>query len=113
MSLDFDDMTGGFADSEREDPKNPPRLGLVVASKAATEEELRAEEQAYLATMRDMPRIIFSEVDEETGEEVFANAATYRDAMGTVSLPTEEEAMAWERQTIADRLAAWKEAREK
>jgi hypothetical protein len=106
MSIDFDDMTGGFADQERDDPKNPAPLGLVVAPVAAPG-ELAREEAAFRASTAGLPMVVFVEEDDDGGE-VFANAATYRDAMGIMHLPSVEEAMAWQRQAIADRLAAWK-----
>jgi hypothetical protein len=112
MSIDFDDFTGGFADQEREDSKNPPSLGLVVACKASSAQELEDEAAAFKFSTAGLPMVVFVEEDED-GNEVFANARQYADAMGITYLPTEAEAMAWEKQTIADRLAQWKAAREK
>jgi hypothetical protein len=112
MSIDFDDMTGGFADHEREDPKNPPSLGLVVASKAESGRDLEDEAAAFKFSTAGLPGVIFTEED-ENGVEVFSNARQWADAMGIVHLPTEAEALAWEKQVIADRLAQWKAAREK
>jgi hypothetical protein len=106
MSIDFDDFTGGFADREREDPKNPPRLGLVVASKAESGHDLVDEAAAYKFATAGSPGVIFAEEDED-GNEIFANARAWADAMGIMHLPTEQEALAWEREHIAARLALW------
>jgi hypothetical protein len=106
MGIDFDDFTGGFADREREDPKNPPRLGLVVASKAESGHDLVEEAARHKFISQGSPGVIFAEEDED-GNEIFANARAWADAMGIMHLPTEQEALAWEREHIAARLALW------
>jgi hypothetical protein len=111
MTIDFDDFTGGFADNEREDPSNPPPLGLVVAEKAATGQELEEQAACYKFVTEGSPHVIFAE-DDEDGNEIFTNAQEWADAMGIDYLPTEQEALAWEREHIAKRLALWK-ARDK
>ena len=106
MGIDFDDFTGGFADREREDPKNPPPLGLVVANKADSGHDLVEEAAIHKFVSQGSPGVIFAEED-ENGVEIFANARDWTDAMGIDHLPTEEEALAWEREHIAARMALW------
>jgi hypothetical protein len=106
MSISFDDFTGGFADQEREDPKNPPALGLVVASKAESGHELEEQAACYQFVTAGSPGVIFADEDEH-GNEIFANARQWAIAMGIDYLPTEEEALAWERKRVAERLALW------
>jgi hypothetical protein len=106
--IDFDDMGGGFVDEDYRAPDDLPPLGLVVAERAQSGAELRDEEKLLRYVFRDLPLVIFEEDDEDDPTQShFTNAAAYRRAMGTVSLPTEAEALAWQRQVIADRIAAW------
>jgi hypothetical protein len=72
---------------------------------------MHEEERRYRYSMAGLPGVVFIEHDADDSEvEFFANARAYAEAMGLVSLPTEEEACAWERRVIADRLAALERA---
>ena len=111
--IDFDDILGGgFVDEEPHDPNDRAiaRPVLVVAEKARSPEELEDEERLARYLMAGSPFVIFLEEDEEEpGREIFANARAWAKAMGTLSLPTEAEARAWEAQLITDRILAYAE----
>jgi hypothetical protein len=111
--IDFDDIfEGGFVDEERADPNDVgPRAVLVVAERAASGAELHDEERVAKYLMEGSPFVIFIEEDDDDPDapEVFANARAWADAMGSLSLPTEAEARAWEAQLITDRILAYAE----
>ena len=103
MSDLFDDMIGGDPLDDRRDANlPPPALGLVVAEKAPDGHVLEIEARV-LQEMRGFPTCVFIEEDPDTGEEVFANARAFADAMqlGPGVLPTEGQALAWVREKEA------------
>ena len=103
MSDLFDDMIGGDNPLDRRDANlPPPALGLVVAEKAPNGYVLEVE-ALVLQELRGLPTAIFIEEDPDTGEEIFANARQFADAMQLAPgvLPTEDEALAWAREREA------------
>jgi hypothetical protein len=109
----LNDLTGGFVEDDYADNRPEVRpLGLVVSAKAGSSRALNDEVEAYLFLTDGgrTPFVIFEEEDEEDpmeGPPKFANAKEFREAMGTLHLPTEAEATKWSREVIAERLAQW------
>ncbi|MCG2629730.1 hypothetical protein L6654_24200 [Bradyrhizobium sp. WYCCWR 13023] len=110
LDLDFDDLlVPADDDGPSSGSDNVTCGGLIVPSRAPNGQVLNLEAEAYRAAGSLNGLVVFVEADPETGEDVFSNAREFADAMGLVSLPTQEQASMWLRQRLSEALSGWEE----
>src|SRR5258708_3136936 len=102
----------GIADEEYQDPNIPAVVGLVVGAKArpaiAGNDDLAIEAAGAGDAMRGLPLEMFFEPDDaDPSIEKFANMDEFRVAMDRLTPVSEQEASAWVRARISERLERW------
>jgi hypothetical protein len=94
--VDFDDLFNFPAAPLGSEPKAEIKFGLVVAQKAKTGDELVAEAARFQREIEQAgPFVIFTEIDEDGGEEKISNAKEWADHLGIDHAPTEQEILHW------------------
>jgi hypothetical protein len=81
-------------------PAEQELIVLVVAERAASGAELEEQARLYRASTDGFPGRAFVEIEDDPTNETFGNGRVYADAMNVISIPTVEEALAWESETI-------------
>ncbi|MET4216956.1 hypothetical protein ABIB00_002153 [Bradyrhizobium sp. LB14.3] len=106
MSDFFDELVGPAEDFNE---ANATAAGgaLVVPQRSPSGAFLNVEEEADRATGSIGRLVVFVECDEGTGELIFSNAGEFAGAMGTVSLPSEEQALDWLSKRLSEGTKPW------
>lgn len=106
MSDFFDELVGPAEDFSE---ANAAAAGgaLVVPQRSPSGAFLNVEEEADRAAGSIGRLVLFVEYDGNTGERNFSNAREFANAMGMVSLPSEEQAFDWLSQRLSEATGPW------